>query len=102
MTATSIRKKVHQYVDEAENNVLEAIYNMLKIYVDDDGKSLMSNSQKAEIDKRAREYREGKLKTFSWDEVKKRRCVDKQELQRCLTYCTCYNQQCRGVSELEF
>ena len=72
MTTSSIRKKVHQYVDEAESNVLEAIYNMLKIYVDDDGKSLMSKTQKVEINKRAREYREGKLKTASWEEVKKR------------------------------
>ena len=72
MTTSSIRKKVHQYVDEAESNVLEAIYNMLKIYVDEDGKSLMSKAQKVEIDKRARDYREGKLKTASWEEVKKR------------------------------
>ena len=72
MTTSSIRKKVHQYVDEAESNVLEAIYNMLRIYVDDDGKSLMSKEQKVEIDKRARDYREGKLKTASWEEVKKR------------------------------
>ena len=72
MTTSSIRKKVHQYVDEAESNVLEAIYIMLKIYVDDDGKSLMSKEQKVEIDKRARDYREGKLKTASWEELKKR------------------------------
>ena len=64
MTTSSIRKKVHQYVDEAESNVLEAIYNILKIYVDDAGKSLMNNEQKVEIDKRAREYHEGKIKTF--------------------------------------
>ncbi len=72
MTATTLRKKVHQYVDHVEDNVLEAIYNMLKIYVDDDGKSLMSDSQKAEIDKRAKLFKEGKLKTSSWEEVKKR------------------------------
>jgi putative addiction module component (TIGR02574 family) len=32
--------------------------------------SLMTKEQKAELDKRAQLYREGKLKTYSWKEVK--------------------------------
>ena len=72
MTSTAIRKKVHQYVDDAEDKVLEAMYSMLKIYVDDGGESLMSREQKSEIDKRSKLYRQGKLKTSTWEEVKKR------------------------------
>ena len=72
MTTTAIRKKVHQYVDEAEEKVLEAIYSMLKLYVDEGSESLMSKEQKAEIDKRGKLYRQGKLKTSSWEEVKQR------------------------------
>ena len=72
MTAIALRKKVHKYVDDIEENVLEAVYKMLKIYVDDDGESLMNEGQKAEIDKRSKLYHQGKLKTYSWDEVKKR------------------------------
>lgn len=39
---------------------------------DDNGKSLMNDSQKTEIDKRSKLYKQGKLKTSSWEEVKKR------------------------------
>ena len=72
MTTTAIRKKVHQYVDDAEDKVLEAIYSMLKIYVDEGEESLMSREQKNEMDKRSKLYRQGKLKTATWEEVKKR------------------------------
>lgn len=71
MTTTAIRKKVHQYVDEAEENILEAMYSMLKIYVDAEEESFMSKEQKNEIDKRSKLYRQGRLKTSSWEEVKK-------------------------------
>lgn len=71
MTTTAIRKKVHQYVDDAEENILEAMYSMLKIYVDAEEESFMSKEQKNEIDKRSKLYRQGRLKTSSWEEVKK-------------------------------
>lgn len=72
MTTTAIRKKVHQYVDEAEEKVLEVIYSMLKIYVDEGEESMMSKEQKKEIDKRSKLYSQGKLKASSWEEVKNR------------------------------
>lgn len=72
MTKTAIRKKVHQYVDEAEENVLEVVYKLLKLYSGEDSDSLMSEEQKSEIDKRSLLYREGKSKTSSWNSVKKR------------------------------
>ena len=72
MTTTAIRKKVHQYVDSIEPNLLEAVYAMLKIYIDDDGQSLMNTEQKADVDERAKEYRQGKTGASSWEDVKKR------------------------------
>ncbi|MBI3503106.1 MAG: addiction module protein [Bacteroidetes bacterium] len=72
MTTTAIRKKVHQYVDEAEENVLEVIYKMLKLYSGDESESLMSDEQKKEMDRRSKLFRQGKLKTSSWEEVKQR------------------------------
>ena len=72
MSKIALRKKVHQYVETAEENVLEAIYKMLKIYNDDDGSSLMTKEQKTEIDKRAREHKAGITKSYTWEEVKKR------------------------------
>ncbi len=51
---------------------IEAVYKMLKIYEDNDGKSLMTTEQKLEIEKRSALYKQGKLKTSTWAEVKKR------------------------------
>jgi hypothetical protein len=72
MTTKAIKKKVLEYIDHADDNVLEAIYKMLKIYEDIEGKSLMSIEQKKEIEIRSSLYRQGKVKTSSWSEVKKR------------------------------
>ena len=72
MTSKTIRKKVIEYINHAEDNVLEAVYKMLKIYEDSDGKSLMTPEQKSEIERRSSLYKQGKLKTGSWSEVKKR------------------------------
>jgi putative addiction module component (TIGR02574 family) len=72
MTTTTIRKKVHQYIDEAGENVLEDIYQILKSHKHEGNASLMSKEQKAEIEKRSKFYRQGKLKASSWEEVKQR------------------------------
>ena len=45
---------------------------MLKIYEDSDGQSLMTTKQKSEIERRSALFRQGKLKTSSWADVKKR------------------------------
>lgn len=72
MTSKALKKKVIEYINHAEDNVLEAVYKMLKIYEDNDGDSLMTSEQKAEIEKRSALYKQGKLKSSSWDDVKKR------------------------------
>ena len=72
MTTKAIKKKVIEYINHAEDNVIEAVYKMLKIYEDNDGKSLMTPEQKSEIEKRSALFKQGKLKTSSWAEVKKR------------------------------
>ena len=69
MTSTALRKKVHQYVDDVDDDLLEVVYNLFKLYKEEDG-SLMTKEQKTELDKRAQLYQEGKLKTYSWKEVK--------------------------------
>ena len=72
MTSKTIRKKVIEYINHAEDDVIEAVYKILSIYEDGEGKSLMTPEQKSEIEKRSLLYKQGKLKTSSWAEVKKR------------------------------
>lgn len=70
MTSNVLRKKVIEYVNHADENVLELVYKMLKVYEGDDGSSLMSNSQKEEAEHRTALLKTGKLKTSTWNEVK--------------------------------
>ncbi|MES2837348.1 MAG: addiction module protein [Bacteroidota bacterium] len=71
MTTNALRKKVIEYVSNAEPNVLEAVYKILQVIEGDDSSSLMTESQKAEVEKRSTLLRAGKLKTTSWADVKK-------------------------------
>lgn len=71
MTTNALRKKVIEYVSNAEPNVLEAVYKILQVIEGDDSSSLMTESQKAEVEKRSTLVRAGKLKTISWADVKK-------------------------------
>jgi len=70
MTNSTIRKKVHQYVDDIDNNLLEVVYNMLKIYKHDDDKSLLTKEQKTELDKTLKEHKAGKLKYYTIEQAK--------------------------------
>ena len=72
MTSKTLKKKVIEYINHAEDNVLEAVYKMLKIYEDSEGKSLMTDEQKSEIESRSALYKQGKIKASSWTDVKKR------------------------------
>ncbi len=72
MSSKILKKKVIEYINRAEDNVIEAVYKMLKIYEDGDSNSLMISEQKSEIEKRSALFKQGKLKTSSWAEVKKR------------------------------
>ncbi len=71
MTRTALRKKVHHYIDTVDDSLLEVVYNLFRLYIEED-ESLLTKEQKAELDKRAELYRAGKLKTFSWKEVKEK------------------------------
>lgn len=72
MTTNALRKKVIEYVSNAEPNVLEAVYKILQVIEGDNSSSLMTESQKTEVEKRSTLLRAGKLKTISWADVKKK------------------------------
>jgi hypothetical protein len=71
MTATAIRTKVHEYIDEADSNVLEVVYKLLEVYRQANT-SLLSMEQQKEVLKRSALYKAGKMKGYSLTEVRKR------------------------------
>ena len=71
MTTTAIRTKVHKYIDEADNDVLEVVYKLLEVYRQNNT-SLLSGEQQKEVLKRSALYKDGKMKGYSLAEVRKR------------------------------
>ena len=55
MTTTAIRSKVHKYIDEADNSLLEVVYKLLEIYRQSNA-SLLTEDQKKEVLKRSALY----------------------------------------------
>ena len=71
MTATTIRSKVHKYIDEADLKVLEVVYQLLVVYRQSNS-SLMTEEQQKEVLKRSALYKAGKIKGYSINEARKR------------------------------
>ena len=71
MTTTTLRKKVHQYVDGIDIDLLEAVYNILKICKhDDEEQSRLTKGQKSSLDKTLSEHKAGKLKYYTIEQAK--------------------------------
>lgn len=74
MTTTSIRQKLHSYLEVADDKKIKAMYIMLE---DDIEKFSFeySDELKNELDKRLEDLKSGKSKTISAEDSKKR--IDK-------------------------
>ncbi|MEI6489544.1 MAG: hypothetical protein WCP52_11320 [Bacteroidota bacterium] len=79
MTTALIRKKIHQYVDEADNSILEVVFKMLEVY-QKSNTSLLSDEQQQYAVKTSKLYKEGKIKGYSLKETRgkvQKRIADK-------------------------
>ena len=68
MNSIQLRKKLHSYIDTAEEKKLKAIYTMVEDEIETP--SHLTATQKKELDKRLVEYQEEKGKSYSWQEAK--------------------------------
>ena len=68
MSTIEIKEKIHDYIEYADDKVLEAIYTLLSANAD--GYTLTAE-QMTIVEERREEYLSGKSKTHSWDEAKK-------------------------------
>ena len=67
MTTRLIKQQLHQYIDNAEQRKLKAIYTMLESEMQAD--TLLTVEQKKELDFRLDEYMKGKTKSYSWEQA---------------------------------
>jgi hypothetical protein len=69
MAATSIRKKVHQYVDEADSSILEVVFKMLEVYQKSNA-SMLSDEQQQYALNTSKLYKAGKMKGYTLKETR--------------------------------
>jgi hypothetical protein len=72
MTKALLRKKVHKYVDQVDEKTLRLLDALLTeaLEIQDEGESLMTNAQYAEVQHRAKSFEVGEAKMLSWGKVK--------------------------------
>jgi|CryBogDrversion2_2_1035213.scaffolds.fasta_scaffold384199_1 putative addiction module component (TIGR02574 family) len=68
MSTIEIKEKILDYIEYADDNVLEAIYTLLRANMDEHS---LSDEQMAEVERRRADHLSGKSKTYSWEEAKK-------------------------------
>ncbi|MBI2730851.1 MAG: addiction module protein [Sphingobacteriales bacterium] len=71
MTTTLLKKKLTKAINEIEDEqFLKALDTIVSSKQEDEMIYELSAAQKKELDKRLANYKAGKTKTYSWEEVK--------------------------------
>ena len=69
MSSIEIRKELHQYIDNSTDDIIAAVYALLKTYNSDDTVSVDLEEYNSDIDEAMKEMDAGKF--ASHDDVKK-------------------------------
>lgn len=65
MGAAQIREELHQFINRADERLLNLIYGMMKA---DTVKGILTEEQQEDLDKRIARHRKGESECFSWSE----------------------------------
>ncbi|HYG52841.1 MAG TPA: addiction module protein [Flavobacteriales bacterium] len=72
MTTTALKKKIARQLDRADDKLVQLVSALIDKYEESSkGESLMTPAQKKEVDRRLKLHKEGKLKYYTFEEVKK-------------------------------
>lgn len=66
MGAAQIREELHQFINYADERVLNLMYDMMKA----DGEGVLTAEQQEDLDKRIARHKNGESKEYSWPEAK--------------------------------
>jgi putative addiction module component (TIGR02574 family) len=67
MTTIAIKKKLMDYISHADEKKIKAIYTLVE---NDINEHLLDEAFVTEMEKRLNDYKTGKDKGYTWDEVK--------------------------------
>ncbi len=68
MSTPEIKEKILDYMEHADDKVLEAIYTLLEANVN---QYTLSDEQISIVEERIEQYTSGKSKTYDWEEAKR-------------------------------
>ena len=77
MTSTTLRRKLKDYIEVADEKKIKAIYTMVEEDINASYEWWKDKQLIAELDKRSSDIKTGKVKAISWDDAKKKILVDK-------------------------
>jgi len=67
MGAAQIREELHQFINHADERILNLMYGMMKA---DSEKSILTAEQQEDLDKRIASHKKGESKSYSWSEAR--------------------------------
>jgi putative addiction module component (TIGR02574 family) len=70
MTTPAIRQKLYDYIRVAEDKKVKAIYTMLEEEIEENYDHWKDKAFVAELNRRAADYKSGKVKGISWEDAK--------------------------------
>lgn len=72
MTQSTLKKHIYKALDNTKDDeILQAVYTILKRTVMEQEVTNLTTSQKKDLDQRLTEHKNGKLKYYTLEEVKK-------------------------------
>lgn len=73
MTRITLTKNIYNYIDTADDKILQAVYTILEEHAKskEEHSSMLTLEQKAELDKTLADHKAGKLKYYTVDQAKK-------------------------------
>ncbi|HTJ50208.1 MAG TPA: hypothetical protein VL443_12175 [Cyclobacteriaceae bacterium] len=69
MGVAQIREELHQFINQADERILNLIYGMMKA---DNDKSILTNEQQEDLEKRIDRHKNGESKSHTWSEARAR------------------------------
>jgi hypothetical protein len=72
MITTTLKKKIHEYIDVTDEKILKAVYTILDAHVKSSELDFEFNAEQVkELNKRRKAHLEGKSKSHTFEEIKK-------------------------------